>query len=155
MPLVCGIPRGQCCTEATRAATAAPYPATASGEDFSATSRSAQRSSSKEPWDGIAMATQRRHQAAASRAAATGWRRTETTVSRRAERMHTVYRELFYYSPDRLLLIQIRVCVCVSVCVCVCQTCAAVREEGGGGGSQSPYQCSQFQQAADQHVLRG
>lgn len=84
LPLVCGIPRGQCCTAATRAATAAPYPATASGEDLSATSRSAQRSSSGEHWDGIAMATHRRHQAAASRAEATGWRRTEITVSRRA-----------------------------------------------------------------------
>lgn len=51
---------------------AAPYPTTASGDDFSATRRSQQWSSNGEHKEGIAVAIQRRHQAAARTAGEEG-----------------------------------------------------------------------------------
>lgn len=86
LPLECGIPNGQCCTAPSRAAIAALYPATASGQDLSAFSLSEQRSSNTTSWAGSATAMQRRHQAAASRADKLGWRSTEITLSNIPER---------------------------------------------------------------------
>lgn len=83
LPLEWGIPSGHWCTAPSRAAMAKLYPLTASGELFRALMRSAQRSSSGVSWLGSATATQRRHQAAARRAAMLGWRSTDITVSNR------------------------------------------------------------------------
>lgn len=91
-PLQCGIPKGHCLTAPSTAAIAKLEPVNASGDDFSAETRSRQRSRSGDTKQGNATTMQRKHQAAASWTETLGWRPAASTASRTPRKAHTFYK---------------------------------------------------------------